>query len=500
MISAPNNSFTNNPPLLDEWNNEILFIETISSYLDGKERIEYRGVNLKSAVSRHLYYMMCNDDSFRGYITDVNGGRVKPTYFFSSMELVEIAEYIKSKKILKCKIVFIRHLKIISKLKHMLKLSLGYKIFINLRNLFFRKKCSKNLDILIYSSGKKFTRQFNFLDGKKYTAGYLVFSRSDAARVGVNLRDAIIPQLCQSNSVDLNLHVWASIINCFDRLEQALLTYRPRLILYYEGDSVHHELLALIGRKYQIPSVCLQWGSFPFPGLLNGFRNLSCNYFFSWGELFTKQLRPFNPMPKFIATGHQGLVENIKSEEQKSIVFLLNTGGSLPAVGFNSFNQIFFDLIISVAENHSNKKILVRPHPNIPISPEELKILSNYRNVNIDYPDQVSLSSTLSKSFVAIGFTSSTLIEATACGVIPIVLNPFPWRYQPYLEDMGIGSECKNVEAVQTYLRKLIDDDGIFLKKIRKNLLKTRSKIFRCIGNESAEIIRSNLDSIILNG
>jgi hypothetical protein len=80
--------------------------------------------------------------------------------------------------------------------------------------------------------------------------------------------------------------------------------FSPKFILSVEGDHFFSEILSQVGRAFDVKSVCLQWGAFPLSKPKLSFRNMSHDYFISWGKFFTKQLQPYNKKVKFLDFGY----------------------------------------------------------------------------------------------------------------------------------------------------------------------------------------------------
>jgi hypothetical protein len=481
----------------DEWDFESQLVKLISNYLDSSEPLIYRGVNLRSAISRHLYYLLRNNKKFREYLYDIDKKCIKNIYEFSEIELVSVAIFLKKKNNLKSKVFLEKRIATIHSIKNLMRESFLNLILIKIKFWYAVSNIDPNLDILLYIGHKKFLGQLSCLGLQNYKKNYIVSNWGDAKKLGIGISEALKILPVYSKRSNPTMSIWLSVTKYFDGLEAVIMRSNPKLILYLEGDSVHHELLALIGKKYSIKSVCIQWGAFPFPGLLNGFRGLTCTYFLSWGPLFIKQLKPFNPEPIFIPVGHPGLTLSITDAIRDSIVFLLNTSGSSPSDGFNRPHALFLDMIKWVAESYPYIRILIRPHPTLPLNVNEQKLFKRYKNIEIEESLAIKLEATLSKSMIAIGFTSSTLIEAAGYGVLPVVINPYPWSYQPDLKKLGIGIECKDVLSAKNCLTDLLANKGALIKKMQAELILRGDEIFHCIGDDSAELIMKEINNLI---
>ena len=281
---------------------------------------------------------------------------------------------------------------------------------------------------------------------------------------------------------------WPDVYYLARRIEGLLVGFKPRLLLYCEGDAWYHDIVSRLGIKHSIPSVCIQWGGFPYETPRIGFRNLACNAFLNWGDYFSEQLKPYNPHTTFIATGHLGVKLHNRLSVTKRMVFLLNTDPNGQVIGLDYYHGLFWRFMLWVAEYAKDWKLIVRAHPSIPLSHEEVLKLSGLGNLEIHDPVLKTLDDSLDECDLAVTVSSSSVIEAVSYGAVPFIFNPAPWQYQPCFPENEAGYECKDYETAVATMQRILEDPDHLLG-LRQNLVRFREKLFTNTGVAALDVM-----------
>jgi hypothetical protein len=267
-----------------------------------------------------------------------------------------------------------------------------------------------------------------------------------------------------------------------------LRRHSPRCVLVAEGDAPYHEALALAGRKLGIPVLCLQWGAFPYRTPHLGFHNMSHSAFLSWGDGFSAQLQPFNPSLRFISVGNH-MLSSRSTVPGRRILFLMQ-GADNYTIQPDHWRQ-FLDFTAWTAETFPDWEVVVRPHPNLPLSASETARLAAFANVVLQ-DTRVGMGDALEGAQVAVTIVSSAILEALAQGVFPFLFNPTTMvpRFQPDLEAMGAGIEAKTLERAKSEMRRLLNKPEV-LEAYQPALATVRHTFFAATGREALDNIVS---------
>lgn len=83
---------------------------------------------------------------------------------------------------------------------------------------------------------------------------------------------------------------------------------KPKSIILLEGCHFETEIISGICKANLIPTICLQQG---WPSLIHTrFKNMTYNYFLTWGETFNSLWKHYNSIPHFQSIGYLYKVQN----------------------------------------------------------------------------------------------------------------------------------------------------------------------------------------------
>jgi hypothetical protein len=247
----------------------------------------------------------------------------------------------------------------------------------------------------------------------------------------------------------------------FDRFSRALEQVGPQRVVVIEGNAPTDEVLNQAAKAAGMPCACLQQGWSPI--VHPGFRNMSYEAMSIWGAGFRDVLTPYNPSQQFVVTGSHML------EQTRAGSGLTAQLGGRPAVGFflqgtspviepahlDALNR----LALRTADELPGVAVVVREHPGAPLPARDRDELALRENVVFAPPSTAGLRDVLDAVSVAVSIYSTTLVEAAALGVIPLIFAVTSLeRYLPDLAAIGAGVEVRSEEAAFAELRRLVTD------------------------------------------
>jgi hypothetical protein len=343
--------------------------------------------------------------------------------------------------------------------------------------------------LLLMVHHPKFLHYFRpILDAMPGTGAFLLQDRQTQDQLAIADDEALAMPFAAPRTITAAVRQWRPLCVLLEEIETALRRHAPRCVLVAEGDAPYHEALALAGRKLGIPVLCLQWGAFPYRVPHLGFQNMSHAAFLSWGDGFSAQLRPFNPALRFVSVGNHMLLSR-RAAPRRRILFLMQ-GADNYTILPDHWRQ-FMDFTAWTAETFPDWEVVVRPHPNLPLSASETARLAAIANVTLQ-DTRVAMGEALEGAQVAVTIVSSAILEALAQGVFPFLFNPTTMvpRFQPDLEAMGAGIEAKTLERAKSEMRRLLDKPSV-LEAYQPALAAVRHSFFAAIGRDALDNIVS---------
>ena len=183
---------------------------------------------------------------------------------------------------------------------------------------------------------------------------------------------------------------------------------------------------------------------------------MNFDYYLSWGKYFSEDLTKSNNNRNYINLGYPiNYISN--STNKNSLLFLAQ--GVDGVISENDF-LLFIDIACTLGSKYINNKeifVNIRPHPNIKLSFNIIKKLKDC-NVNI-LDNQQSLIQQLSNSIIAVGITTSSLVEAIYCNVIPVCINTTSYNgYHMPLDKLGLGMIIDNFEDSIDFISELVEN------------------------------------------
>ena len=259
--------------------------------------------------------------------------------------------------------------------------------------------------------------------------------------------------------------------NQYESLLFFIKRVRPSSIFVLEGDAPYHIHLSNICNKLGIKNFCFQWGAVHNSGARTRFSNMNFTRFLSWGNFFTNQLTPYNPKQRFCDFGNLNF--SFKKSIGDSIIFL-DQGSSNPQIDQSHFQE-YHKIILKFCQN-TDHKIIVRPHPNHDLCEVLRKNLIQH-GVEISC-NKTSLSHDLSLSKVAVSIMSSSLLDASINGIIPVSFRYDQMEEYPFpLNQLKIGLESSCPNEIFKFINLIMSQPSLY-KEYKERLFKSIKTLF----------------------
>jgi hypothetical protein len=247
----------------------------------------------------------------------------------------------------------------------------------------------------------------------------------------------------------------------FDRYSRVLEALRPQRVVVIEGNAPTDEILNRAAHSKGIACACLQQGWSPV--IHSGFRNMSYDQMAIWGRGFGDLLAPHNPDQEFVVTGSHmleqdsgpsGLAEELRGRPAAGF-FLQGTSPVIEPEHLAALNLV----ALRAADELPDVAIVVREHPGAPLAERDRAEFELRDNVVFAPPSTARLRDVLGAVSVAVSIYSTTLVEAAALGVIPLVFAVTSLeRYLPDIAAIGAGLEVRSEQDAFTQLSRLVAD------------------------------------------
>jgi hypothetical protein len=247
---------------------------------------------------------------------------------------------------------------------------------------------------------------------------------------------------------------------------------RPKSLVLVEGCASADEVLNRVARKLGIKTFCIQQGWDACVQV--GFRNTTFDKLLVWGRGFQDALLPYNPAQKFASVGnfHINLsTANSKGSFEKSIGFLLQSIARLIPV--ESWNRML-NLVGWAAERFPDREILVREHPRHPLNKQQREHLSRSANIRWLPSQTCKLDDFFKKCRISVIMCSSTIFESIAAGVPPVIFNDSRLPFVPDLESRHAALFGNTFEETQAKIEAAMTNDELYADIVKGCIKFTR--------------------------
>ena len=281
------------------------------------------------------------------------------------------------------------------------------------------------------------------------------------------------------------LHEFKFLCTQYD-LFRAFFAARPGSVLVVpEGNAPINEIAANAAQQSGVKTICIQHGWSPVSHA--GFRNLHFDDMLVWGDLFAELLAPANPRQTFTVVGTPTPLPSVPDADATRPVrgigfFLQKTGPLIDASDWAAY----LDLIGWAGARFPSIDIVIRDHPSTPsLDPMERSRIGGSSNIRFMPPANYSLADTIACCDIVVAAYSTTLLEAIAVGAIPLVFGASGMpHYHPDLASMGAALEEKSLSNAKTSLASLVDD-GSVRARLRMRGQALRARLFAASGGQA---------------
>ncbi|MCI1279427.1 MAG: hypothetical protein LKG23_10645 [Nitrospira sp.] len=270
------------------------------------------------------------------------------------------------------------------------------------------------------------------------------------------------------------------LVEAADRVLSAIRRIRPRCVVVVEGNAPLDSITAEVCRLLNVPTLCVQQGWSPV--VHSGFRNMSFDDMFVWGEAIENLLQPFNPRQRFTVTGSHALHARGPDREGSNVgalvisFFLQAPCALLSARGYEDF----IGLIIGCAASHSAVRFIVREHPSYPV-PARLRAKLQMDNIRFSAASSEMLGEVIRASSLVVSVFSTVLLEAIALDTVPLIcsIGSLP-HYEPDLARLGAAIEVSSLADAREVIDKVVRDAG-YLAPYKDRLAVVSARYFRSV-------------------
>ncbi len=472
----------------------------IESYTNAQEKEDrkaffYDGANLKYAVERSLYFSWFKNE--RGYhlFEQWRQDELPESIEFDTISERDFIFYLFERQI-ELKRLVVREDRIRSLLQ-----TVKDKLYHLALNLKPKPKPKPKPDtVLVYIEHEKFVRflepitkddrlSFTYVTPHIHVNQFFEKNQLPSIEIDTSLFFAFREQPSKYFRINFG------IIYLYNYFYTIVKQVQPKCLIVLEGNHIQDEVINQVGKQCNIPVICFQQGWSPI--VHNGFRNMSYSKMLVWGEGFAEILQPYNPQQNFVVTGSHILksAESLSRQPQQkeAISFFLQSPGELGSK--KSWNQML-DLAILTAKEFSEISVLVREHPQFPLPLEDKTKLSQFSNLKLVPSSQYPLAQVLEMSCLMVAIYSTTILEAIALGVLPLIFNvtSLP-AYFPDVCRAGAGIEVKSLAEAQETIRKIVTEAD-YTAKYQPSMEAFIKKYFSINGSQKAveKIIAEILD------
>lgn len=280
----------------------------------------------------------------------------------------------------------------------------------------------------------------------------------------------------------------------FNAVRRVLRELSPDCIVVPEGNAAIYELVNQSAKAIGVRTLCVQQGWAPV--VHPGFRNMNYDTMCVWGDEFAKLLAPFNPKQRFVTTGNHIIFCQPQGDvrERNAIAFFLQNGAHWLT---EETWRGLLDLIAWSVGRFPHCEIRVREHPGEPLAGVDVERLKTAGNVKLMPPGKFSLQDLFAGCRVAVAINSTTVLEAAASGVVPLILDVSGFGpYHPNIAAEGAAVEVTNFQDAEAALESLIQDDQ-YCAAFAGSLDRVRESLFAKNGKQALDAIVGEIDLMV---
>ncbi len=418
----------------------------------------YNNFNFADAIKRDIHASARKSDQLRNFYYDISKKRTKKSYVFYNQLSLFLAEEIKKKFKIKSTLTYESSYKE----KVYQKIFFSYEIIQS-----FKKKIFNSKNILFITHNSKHEEYLKSIFGKNKKFYY--FSTKNLKNYFLSKKD--YPYFVSKKNFYLNKYI--KFLNNLDFLTKQ---YKPKSIITVEGDNYFDGIIPSFCKNKNIKTICLQWGiTAPLIRYIKdskfGYKDyFKHDYYFSWGKIFTDELKKYNSNINFIEVGNPKIK---KHTQKKKHICVIDCGISKYDENNVDIYIRFFKFIKICALSNKQIYFYIRLKNNY--KNKEKRILGDLKKIkNIKYvSDTVDLGSILNKVKIVISTTSTALIEGLASKCIPVAYPGTSYlKWFKNFNKMKLGSVIKNEAQGLKMIEKLYSNNDNTFFKYNKKIVK----------------------------
>lgn len=255
---------------------------------------------------------------------------------------------------------------------------------------------------------------------------------------------------------------YASAVAMHADAKAALEAWRPTTLVFGEGASPQEHALGRAARAAGIPTVRVQHGR---GGVMHpGYYDMPYDKMLMWGEGFAERIRPYSPRARYVVTGSPLFDAAVKGGAAPALKAFAAAGPVVTMISqpiSSNISKADYGALVETAERllqaSTAVQVLVRLHP--------ADRAADFRELGARWPARVlvtqaadhSLRSVFEVSTLVAGLFSTTLSEAAAFGVLPVVLRlGARHRIFPAPEEEGAAVLAESAAAAASALAALL--------------------------------------------
>jgi len=268
---------------------------------------------------------------------------------------------------------------------------------------------------------------------------------------------------------------------------------QPAVLVFSEGTSMEDDLAARAASQLKIPTLRVQSGR---AGVIHpGYKRMVFDKMLCWGEGFIERYKKYSPGPEYLAVGSPLLDDFKRKSDVKSFVMAVLTQPVSTHISIEDYLMLSA-LTSRVVREVPDIQVLVRKHP-VDASLVFDDLCQQYpHNIKMMCEPDWTLKEVMQLSDAALGFYSTTLSEAAACEVVPIILKlKDQHSVFPFPESHGAAVLANNCDDVFNAVMQLCRGSRN-LEEIKNNMRLFRTKYF---GKQDDQALNRIVDLILLN-
>lgn len=278
------------------------------------------------------------------------------------------------------------------------------------------------------------------------------------------------------------------IYHYFNSLDVLIQILSPKGILVAGGHHQQEKVLSIVGNSYGIPSIVIQQG---WPRLLHSmFRELPYTHFFTWGEAFNKQLKAYNPIPKFHSVGYLNSVGKFNKMANRCVTFFLQPHVSV--VDDTPFQELLL-LVEVVANSFPQLNVLVHEHPKYKHNKE---IVEKWQMLpNVEFVSEEKLLTIFNRTLISVSHFSSALLEGLVHNCIPLVYNSNTrFDSSPDITENRCGIVTSNPEDFLQSMKNIMEEPDRYISAITSY----RTELFSDVQSDAVRRAVSLINRLIM--